>query len=476
MNVKASQRDLWFILVLVVALAARLWHLTTWDLWTDEMHTLALAQSGVYGSYSTAPINFLLTGWAIRVFGYGELGGRIVPCVAGLTTVALVYLLGRTWVGKRAALLGSAVVALSTWHVYWSQTARHFSLETLAVLLAVHCFLLYWRQGRWIGVIGAPGFLLIALFIHASAGFYLAALGTFVVGSWLYSVFSTGPVRMWWPRGKHLVMLIALAAALAIYLPAYLTVSQLLLQAAPWNPLWNLLGSLAFYLPPVLSLAAVAGAAFLAYERNGLAALFLALLVVPIVLLTAASAYTIASSPYCLPSLPAVALLVGVACDRLLTMGHAAGRAWATVLLVCVILGAETADLAFYHTFNHGFKPRWREVAAYLRDHRAPGELVLSSEADVLRYYVGAQQQVAWYDHYERLIGTPAFPSNSVSGVWYAIYIGEHPFFDELQRARSHVFASARLERLFPLHYGAKDRTIGLFHEPLAARRMPSVR
>jgi uncharacterized membrane protein len=459
-------------LIVLLAVFVRAWHLTSWDMWTDEMHTLRLSADlgSMSPAYISAPINFILTSWSVAVLGQGELGARAVPFLAGVLTVCLVYWLGRTWVGGRAAALAAAFLALSPWHVYWSQTARHFSLQVLFTLLAIHSFLAYWKQGRKWGLWASPLFFLLALGVHSSSVFFLLALLAFVLGS---------AVVGWLRRdggalldARHRRAFISLAAALVVFIPISVWVGTYLVETTPpWNPLWNLLGGIAFYIPPYLALAATAGAAFLLYEKNDLGAILLVAMVVPIVLLAIASRVTIAGAPYVLALVIPVAWLVGLALDRILKLAEATAR-WAGVLLVSGLLLAQAGDLVLYHTVYHGLKPRWREAAAFVRANERPGDVVVAAEADVMQFY-NSHEQVKWYSAVRLDLADGRFPPPGTEGVWYVIYTADEPLSLEWRGARGLVLGRADLRTLLPLHYGPKDRTLGVFYEVVSDQKEP---
>ena len=460
----------WALGVIVFAVLVRAWHLTSWDMWTDEIHTLSISTTGNYSfgpAYITAPLNFILTGWATRILGAHELGARMVPFLAGVVTVALVYVLGRRWVGERAAVFAALFMALSPWHVYWSQTARHFSLQVLAVLVAVHGFLIFWRGGKRRGLWLAPVLFLVALAVHSSSAFFLVALLAFVTGSAIFTWWAGAPgERRLDPR--HMKAFASLVAALVVFMPISLWVGRYLVNnAAPWNPLWNLFGSIAYYVPPYLALTAVAGAVFLTYERDDLGAALLTLVVVPIVLLGLASEMTIASAAYVLAITVPVAWLAGVALDRVLQLTRPTAR-WAGVILAAGLFMAQTGDLVLYHTVYHGLKPRWKEAARYVAANREPGDVVAAAEADVMSYYTG-DNQVQWYSNVEAQIADGTFPPSGAAGAWYVIYMADAPLTHSMEGARSRALHDAKLRLLLPLHYGPKDRTLGVFYQPASA-------
>lgn len=459
-----------FFAVLLLAVGLRMLKLSTWDMWTDEVHTLWNSHTGQWldgPMYRTAPINFFLTKLAIQIFGPNELGSRIVPFLSGVILVAFMYILFRRWIGRRAALFSMLVVTLSVWHIFWSQAARHFSLEMLFLLGAIHGFLVYRQEGKWYGLVLSAVLFLAAMFTHSSAGIYLAAMLTFVAGSVIADYLPGRPKE----EGdaartkKDLVALASFAVIFAVYLPIYLTIGHYILaNRTPWNPPWNILGSILFYLPPYFSLPAAAGAVFLGGERNRIGYLLLCLIVVPVLLVTAASVFTIASGSYCLPSLIAVAALAGVAFDRLLDMARSSRRVLYASILVGAVFAMQATECALYFTYYNGLKPRWKEACSIVAGSMGKNEILLASEGDVARFYIG-DVRAEWFGKYSRQIGSADFPPSGVKGVWYAIYLSDSSILRTRDEVLRRILDRSKLVALLPVHYGAKDRTIGVFRE-----------
>lgn len=465
---RSSTTTLWFVAILLLAAGLRIFQVGAWDMWTDEVQTLWTSQSMEFKEgpmYRTAPVNFVLTGLVVRAGGASEVTARMVPLLAGILTVALCYLLFNGWVGRRAALFATLILALSLWHIFWSQTARHFSIQTLFITIGIYAFLRFWRDRR-LGAAPILALLLIAsLFVHSSSGFYLAALLAFLVIVGIARVRTAVlPETPPPPRRLLAIGIAAVAAPLILYVPVYLQVGSYLMEnKVAWNVPGNILGSLAFYIPPYLAIPAVAGAAFLWWERNDLALLLGSLVVVPMVLVLVAANFTIASGAYCIASIIAIALLAGTACDRILTLAGPKLRV-PTAILVSTIFISQCYDLAHYYTFYNGLKPRWKEVTEFIARNRGEAELVLAAEGDVAQFYLG-REGVDWLGNVDRWRGDGDEGAAGIDGIWYAIYLEGDPAAP--QAVIDEVRQSARLVTLFPLHYGAKDRTIALYYEAL---------
>jgi len=464
------RRWLLFWLVIAVTVVTRYLRLAEWDMWTDEAQTLLTAQSAEFGfgpMYITAPINFILTRFAVAVFGPNELGLRLVPFLAGVLAVALVYHVVRIWLGTRPALLAALVVAVSMWHVRWSQTGRHFSLQALLILLAVHWYLIYDRRDRMIALAGASFAFLLALFVHSSSGLYIVALLVFVGGKWLHQrlVVGAAPGEL----RKRAVAAAWLLLPLLIYLPIYVVVGKYLLaNRTAWNPPWNILASFTFFTPPYLSFMALAGGLFLIREHNDLGLLLLSVWLFPTALLTAASSVTIASAAYCLASVMPVAALAGTACDRLLILGRRTKQLIPAAAVVAGLFVGQLYDLAHYYTVYNGFKGRWREATVMVGERREPGSLFVAAEGDVAQYYLG-NGAAEWFDAYEQKIGSPGFPPEGVTGVWYVLYWNESPILRMDERVARYIKDNASLVGLYPVQYGGKDKTLAVFHQRVSS-------
>lgn len=472
--------ELWlaFVAVVAVAVALRWWNLGAWDMWTDEVQTLWVSRSGEFKEgpmYRTAPVNFYVTGWFVALAGADALGARLPAFLAGSVTVALFFPVMRRWLGGRAALLGALVLALSFWHVSWSQTARHFALQTLLLLGALHAFLLFWREGRKWALGLCTVLLVLAHFTHASSGFFAAGLLAFIAADWALTSRQRGAETGMSPGRRRLWALGGIGLALAVYLPLYLWVASYLLEnKRAWNPPFNIFGSLAFYVSPLLALFGVAGVASLYRRRDDLWLLLLLLALLPPALATAAGAFTISSGAYALQALPPVAALAGVAGDRLLGSGEWEVPRVVGVAMVAALILTQGYSLAHYYASWHGLKPRWSEAIGYVEQRREPGENLFASEGDVAQYYAG-RGRAEWLDRYSTSGDRDGSTSEAASGTWFVTYLDpdkrQTPGMGPGAKLRSGVPDGARAEAVYPLHYGAKNRTLVVYHLAESAER-----
>jgi uncharacterized membrane protein len=169
-------------LVLVVAVALRVWVASGTHLWFDEIYTLWIARHPALDVLRLVagdvhpPLHYLLMSAWRAVGGERDLWIKSLSIVLGVATVVLLFFMGRDLFGKRTGLLAAALLAVHPSHVAFSQEARSYVLLFLALTFAA------WRAWRWFAwgrgrdgalyVLGAA----VALYTHYLAGPVLAFL------------------------------------------------------------------------------------------------------------------------------------------------------------------------------------------------------------------------------------------------------------------------------------------------------------
>ena len=153
-----------------------------------------------------------LAALSISVFGHNFFALRFVSLVCGVFSIALSYCVIRELLGRRVALLTTAAVAISFWHVFDSRVAlRPITL----LLMAEVSFYLFWRglkrgEMMWFAL---DGVFLGASFYTYTSGFLVPA--TIIVFILLYLLpFRRALLLQRW-RG----ILLALTIALIIFAP-----------------------------------------------------------------------------------------------------------------------------------------------------------------------------------------------------------------------------------------------------------------
>jgi mannosyltransferase len=140
----------WWPLAALIVLAAllRLGTLGEQSFWYDEAFTpvhvlhdgLGATLRAVVHHENTPPLWYLLAWADARVLGNGAIALRLPSALAGILTVPVVWAIGSELAGRRAAVIGAAIVAVNPLFVWYSQEARAYGLYVLMAALALLCF------------------------------------------------------------------------------------------------------------------------------------------------------------------------------------------------------------------------------------------------------------------------------------------------------------------------------------------------
>lgn len=168
--------------LVLVALAVRLYDLGGKPLWLDEAYSYDYAQRSLAALWSpSAPVDMHPPLYYVLLGAWLQLGGseawlRLPSALVSAAAVVPTYLAARLLAGRRAAAVAGLLVALSPFQVWYAQEARMYGLLTLVAAL------LCWATARltvgnpptWASLVyaGAGG---LALLVHTSSVFLVGA-------------------------------------------------------------------------------------------------------------------------------------------------------------------------------------------------------------------------------------------------------------------------------------------------------------
>jgi 4-amino-4-deoxy-L-arabinose transferase-like glycosyltransferase/sugar lactone lactonase YvrE len=216
---------LFLIVILLVALFMRTYDLGEMPpgVYLDEADNGVWALRFLGGPYSpfteqrhgNATLPFQLLGLALKVFGVEPLVLRAFDVVVGMVTVVAFYFLAREVFGVPPALIGTALMAVSRWHVHFSRTGFVDNLQVPLFETLTALFL--WRalqRGRRLDYVFAG--LSFGLGFHTYLGYRVFPL---VIGLYLLHLVLS---RRGWIRAQ-------LPGLLIFALATFMTLSPLAL-------------------------------------------------------------------------------------------------------------------------------------------------------------------------------------------------------------------------------------------------------
>lgn len=184
------------------------------SLFADELATyygVALhSLSGTIHSLDTHtwdlnPPLFDITAWiGWHLWGHSVESLRWMSLFAGTASVPLTYLLGRKRVGRRAGLIGAALITLSPFMIYFSSEARSFALLTCLSLTSSLTLVRAVETRHWAWWAGFSVSACLAMYTQYTSIFVLS-----VLFAWAFLVHSQA----------RRALVLATAAAVVLYLP-----------------------------------------------------------------------------------------------------------------------------------------------------------------------------------------------------------------------------------------------------------------
>ena len=214
--------------VLTVAAVLRLYRLGTQSIWLDEAISWRFAS--FYGldkafmeavlSDRNPPLFYII----LRPFAHdGEWMLRLPSALFGVGAVWLLFLILERMVDKRAALIGALLLAVSPFHVWYSQEARSYALLSFLSLLALHNILEITREDKGLPLVSLAVVNALLLYTH----YY--GLSTFLAQ---FGVALTMPAK----QRKH--SLLALVVAWLIFIPWVLGLLEIVKQQSFGKHFW----------------------------------------------------------------------------------------------------------------------------------------------------------------------------------------------------------------------------------------------
>ncbi|HLF27208.1 MAG TPA: glycosyltransferase family 39 protein [Anaerolineae bacterium] len=172
------------LLITLLGFAARFINLGGDSLWFDELFTLDTARQSLgqvlAGQDINNPLGFhLLSYMAVRIWGTSEYALRLASAAAGTVGIPLLFVVGSLIANRRVGFWAAALLAVSPFHIRYSQEARAYAVQMAFSLASMACLLLALARGKrwWVayGVLTACN-----AYLQFSAFLVLASQLTFV--------------------------------------------------------------------------------------------------------------------------------------------------------------------------------------------------------------------------------------------------------------------------------------------------------
>jgi len=391
---KSKYQYLFLIAIVLLAGLLRFYKLGAWGFWLDEIYSVrdAFHLTGQDIVQYTGdpkdvyyPISYALIRLALALLGVNEWSARLVPCLVGIISIPILYFPVRKMFNSTVGLLAVLLLAVSPWHLYWSQNARFYSLLLLLCNLSLLFFYLGLETDSSKYAIASGALLALAMLTHVAAVIILSALVLYLPVLKL--------LRLELPIGfnlKNIIFFSLAPAASVVYLG--LTVlgrrPEEVTNMQAGNPLRMFLG-VAFYIGVPLICFVLASLVYLALVKRSRPAAFLGVgAVAPILLVAVASFFAVTRNRYAFVTLFSWTALGACGIAELLSQVKGKAKLLALGVLMILVLDSFSEDVLYYK-FQNGNREDWRSAFEYVKQNRTQEDLVAVTFPAAGDYYLG---------------------------------------------------------------------------------------
>lgn len=404
------------ILFLITALAAalRFYKLGAWSLWIDEVHTinhatahfstLQLLLDNIPPARNWFPVSVILTAQVLNQWGINEFTARLVAAIFGVLTVPVLYFLVRYFFNVRVALITVLLLAVSPWHIDWSQNARGYTALLLFYLLALFAF------HRAIEEDSCSYLILFFVFLYLASSERLIAL--FILPVIIAYLLALRLLPLEKPVGFRARSIYVLVSPLVL-LVVYQLFSILQSGGSVFNSILDEIVNTFFGKPietpvtqavfmvfklgiPLVAIS-ILSAAYLFSQRNRQGMLVTLGAIIPVSLVILFTPFMFMEERYAFASLPCWLILSAIAIDTLLIRMKGRESILAFGILLVLLGSAMGENLMYFHS-NHGNRWDWRSAFALVQANMEEGDIVVSTFPAVGNYYLQASDGVLWQD------------------------------------------------------------------------------
>jgi hypothetical protein len=398
----------------MLGMALRLSQLDADSLWTDEIITARMSQRDLpslatyYERHAHPPLGDIVTRLFVVLSGNSDFVLRWQAMLFGSLSIMLAYRAGEILWTRKEAVMGALLLAMSAYHVRYSQEANPYALMVFLALLSL-IFLMKALQTNkksfWLGFILSTT---LSLYNHYFAFLFLPAEVVFaawvIAENWLSVRREEGHIGLFHsarglsvPAGQALTFFLSLALVGLFYVPwlpalqahaaQYTEPIQIVNPAEYESP--NLvprflLVTLTEYSGAIVLLWVGMFALGLASSGRKRLALMASWMGAPIVFLAVAKTDRFLNPKYVIFILPLYLLVIARGTTTIsgglkrLLRRVAGEQSWLPALTctlgVLILGGLNVAPLRSHYLLR---KEDWRDAARYLTDNTKPGDILL---------------------------------------------------------------------------------------------------
>ena len=398
---KPGMQYVWLLMITLLAAAIRFYKLGEWSFWFDEIFTIDRASAhysdldGLVRNIPPAtnwiPLSVILTGFVMNNLGISEWSSRLVPAVIGIISIPAIYFPTKKEFGTAVGLISVLLLAVSPWHIEWSQNARFYSSLMLLYTLTLFAFYYAIENDKPVLIY----LFLVLLYLTTSE----RMTGLMIVPVVIMYLILLRVLPFEKPPGlrlRNLIIIFLAGVAFLIYeIYGLISTGNSSLQDTflVFSPNRGpdparLLSYILFNISVPLVCLAFFGGIYLLMKKSRSGLFFFLGAVIPIGLLLIANSFIYTDERYAFITLSSWIILGALATKEIFSETRNQSKVLATGVLVLLLANAAYGNLLYFLETN-GHRLDWRSGFELIQEKSLDGDLFVSYWPDLGSYYLG---------------------------------------------------------------------------------------
>jgi mannosyltransferase len=394
--------------ITLLGAALRLYKLGEWSFWIDELYTInhALAHfsspdlivKNIPPARNWVPVSVILTAQVLNIWGVTEWSARLASALIGTLSMPILYIGTKKLFGTVVALLSILLLAVSPWHIFWSQNARFYTSMLLFYSLALIAFYFGMERNKPVYFILFYIFLYLGFSERLSSAFIFPVLITYCIALWV--------LKFEKPEGFNLKNLLLtgfpiLAGGIIEAASRIANGESRFFADFNWFFLYRnddpirLLGNISYNIGIPLMVIALFSGLFLILRKSRAGLLMLINALVPLLLLLAVNPFIFTKDRYVFMMLFSWIMLAAVGIHELLTQVNGLHK-WLAIGILMLLIADASSDNLLYYRVNHGNRGEWKTAFQIIKAQSEPDDLVVTYWPEFQPFYLDRE-----FLHYE---------------------------------------------------------------------------
>jgi len=397
---KPWMQYVWLSMITLFAAGLRFYRLGEWSFWIDEIFTInhairhfstaELLLKNIPPSRNWIPLSVIVNAQVLKLLGLNEWSARLVPAMIGILTIPILYFPTRKIFGTRVAWISLLLLAVSPWHIFWSQNARFYTSLMLFYTLALFAFYFGIEEDK-------PMYLfLFFVLVYFAASERLSALFIFpVVVIYLAMVWILKFER---PKGMNfrnlLIITLPLFIGGAIELYSIIVKGESrffadftwFLQYQIDDPFRLLVFVSNNFGIPLMVMAVFSGL-FMVHKRSRSGLLMFMSAIMPLLILMIANLFIFTKDRYVFITLFSWIILAAVGIEEILSTLKGNVKRLAVGIFFVLFMHAVN-DLLLYYVANQGNRLPWKSAFTLVQERSDENDVVVAFWPEFSPYYL----------------------------------------------------------------------------------------